>query len=52
MFHSGETRRSAGVLAIVEVKDKHLRQPSFGLEAAFVGRGGRVDVIRAFGSRV
>lgn len=37
------------VLAIAEMKGKHLRQSDLGLEAALVGQGGRVEVVRAFG---
>jgi len=38
-----------GVLAVVEVKDKHLRRAGLGLEGALVGRGGRVEIVRAVG---
>src|SRR5215472_3646459 len=38
-----------GVPAIIEVKDKYLRRPRLGLEAALVGRGRGVEVVRAFG---
>jgi hypothetical protein len=37
------------VLAVVEVKGKHPQRAGLGLEAALVGRGGGVEVVRAFG---
>jgi hypothetical protein len=37
-----------GVLAVVEVKDKHLRRAGLGLEGPLVGRGGRVEIVWAF----
>jgi hypothetical protein len=38
-----------GVLALVEVKDTHLRRAGLRLEGPLVGRGGRVEILRAFG---
>lgn len=37
------------VLAVVEVKDKHLHRGGSGLEAALVGRAGGVEVAGVFG---